>query len=263
MAQQNITAGAKVPVMTSARRWSTFVQGLWFVLGFATFIMGVMGLVSTAIGDLFFEGRRIISFIGGLALIIFGLFTLRVINIPALHSDTRRGLGSVGRGFGIAQSYLTGLSFAAGWSPCIGPFLGAILSLGASEVLPTRIALLLAYTLGLGVPFLIVAALADRMLPLLNRLKKHLRKIEIVSGVLLIAIGIAMLLGQIGALSQAFGVNATGGLERLLPTSLSLSVPVAALAGFLSFTSPCVLPLIPAYIGFIGGWAVNNAAKPA
>jgi cytochrome c-type biogenesis protein len=263
MAQQSIASGAKTPIMTRARRWTTFVQGLWFVLGFATFIMGVMGLVSTAIGDLFYDGRKIISFIGGLALIIFGLFTLRIINIPALYSDTRKGLGGVKRGFGSAQSYLTGLSFAAGWSPCIGPFLGAILSLGASEELPTRIALLLAYTLGLGIPFLLVAALADRMLPLLTKLKKHMRKIEFVSGVLLIAIGIAMLLGQISALSQTFSANATGGLEQFLPETLSPSVPVAALAGFLSFTSPCVLPLIPAYLGFIGGWAVNNATEPA
>jgi cytochrome c-type biogenesis protein len=244
--------------MTAQRRWSTFVQGLWFVLGFATFIVGVMGLVSTALGDVFYEGRDIVRYIGGIALILFGLFTLKIINIPFLYRDTRSGLGGTQRGFGGVQSYITGLSFAAGWSPCIGPFLGAILSLGATEELPARIGLLLAYTLGLGIPFLIVAAAADRMLPVLNRMKKHMRTIEIISGVLLIAIGIAMLFGQIAALSQ-YLTSLGGGLEEILPETLSLSVPVAALAGFLSFTSPCVLPLIPAYIGFIGGWAINNA----
>ena len=247
--------------MTANRRWSTFVQGLWFVFGFATFIVGVMGLATTALGDVFYEGRDIIRYIGGIALLVFGLFTLRIINIPALYSDTRKSLG-MGRGVGGAQSYLTGLSFAAGWSPCIGPFLGAILSLGATEDLPTRVALLVAYTLGLGIPFLLVAALADRMLPVLNRLKKHMRVIEIVSGVLLIAIGAAMLLGQISQLSASLQ-SLGAGLEGVLPADLPLSIPVAAAAGFLSFASPCVLPLVPAYIGFISGWAINNASKSA
>lgn len=243
--------------MTSKRRWATFVQGLWFVLGFGTFIIGVMGLATTALGDVFFEGRDIVRYIGGVALIVFGLFTLRIINIPALYSDTRKGLG-MARGVGGVQSYVTGLSFAAGWSPCIGPFLGAILSLGATEDLPTRVGLLIAYTLGLGIPFLMVAALADRMLPVLNRMKKHMRKIEIISGLLLIGIGVAMLLGQISQLSTSLAALGTG-LEGLLPDTLPLSVPVAFVAGFLSFASPCVLPLMPAYVGFIGGWAINNA----
>jgi cytochrome c-type biogenesis protein len=231
---------------------------LWFVFGFGTFIIGVMGLATTALGDVFFEARDLVRYIGGVALIVFGLFTLRIINIPALYSDTRKGLG-VARGVGGVQSYLTGLSFAAGWSPCIGPFLGAILSLGATEDLPTRIGLLVAYTLGLGIPFLMVAALADRMLPALNRLKKHMRKIEIISGLLLIGIGVAMLLGQISQLSTSLAALGTG-LEGLLPDTLPLSVPVAFVAGFLSFASPCVLPLMPAYVGFIGGWAINAAA---
>jgi cytochrome c-type biogenesis protein len=261
MAQQTLTPPSVANTTTAKHRWSTFVQGLWFVFGFATFIVGVMGLATTALGDVFYEGRDIVRYVGGIALIVFGLFTLRIVNIPALYSDTRKSLG-VGRGVGGAQSYLTGLSFAAGWSPCIGPFLGAILSLGATEDLPTRVGLLVAYTLGLGIPFLLVAALADRMLPVLNRLKKHMRVIESVSGVLLIAIGAAMLLGQISQLSASLQSLGTG-LDGLLPQDLPLSVPVAAAAGFLSFASPCVLPLVPAYIGFIGGWAINNASKSA
>jgi cytochrome c-type biogenesis protein len=205
------------------------------------------------------EAKDVLRYVGGIALIVFGLFTMRVINIPALYSDTRKGLGGVSKGVSSVQSYLTGLSFAAGWSPCIGPFLGAILSLGATEELPTRIGLLIAYTLGLGVPFLLVAALTDRMLPVLNKMKRHMRKIEIVSGLLLVGIGIAMLLGQISALSQQF--SGVEGLESLLPDTLQLSIPVAALAGLLSFVSPCVLPLVPAYIGYLGGYAINSAAK--
>jgi cytochrome c-type biogenesis protein len=258
-----VAAAAARQPMTARHRWATFIQGVWFVLGFATFVIGVMGLATTALGDVFYDGREIIRLLGGAALIVFGLFTLRIINIPALYADTRRGLGGVGKGVGAARSYITGLSFAAGWSPCIGPFLGAILSLGATADLPNRIGLLVAYTLGLGIPFLIVAALADRAAPVLNKLKKNMRTIEVISGLLLIAIGIAMLLGLMQQFTSQIilSTGLSNGLDAALPDTLQLSIPVAALAGFLSFTSPCVLPLIPAYIAFLSGVAVNQYSK--
>lgn len=247
--------------MTRARRWHTFRQGVLFVAGFATFIIGVFGFVGTLLGDVFYDLRDVVRVVGGVALIIFGLFTLRLVNLPFLYSDTRRDMGTIGKGAGGARSYLTGLAFAAGWTPCIGPFLGAILSMSVTTDLATRLALLVAYTLGLGIPFLLVAALADRMVPALRRLQKHMRAIEIISGLLLIGIGVALLGGQITQLSQAFGATATGELETAILGNAALSIPVAAAAGLLSFLSPCVLPLVPAYIGFIGGVAVNDAAK--
>jgi cytochrome c-type biogenesis protein len=259
MAQQTAGATSKLAYpMTAQRRWSTFVQGVYFMLGFATFIIVVMGLASTVLSNSVYGAREAIRIIGGIALIVFGLFTLKIINIPALYMDTRRGLGGVGKAAGGVQSYITGLSFAAGWSPCIGPFLGAILNLAVdAATIPQRLALLTAYVFGLGIPFLIVAALADRMLPALNKLKRHMRKIELVSGLLLIGIGIAMLFNQIGLLAQR--LSSVEGLEFLIPEGTALSIPVAAAAGLLSFVSPCVLPLLPAYLGYIGGWAVNNA----
>lgn len=247
------------PSATARRRSSTFVQGVWFVGGFATFIVGIMGLATTALGDVFFEARDVVRYVGGAAMIVFGLFTLGILRLPILYRDTR-SFGGARRAVGSAQSYLTGLSFAAGWSPCIGPFLGAILSLGATQDLPTRLGLLLAYTVGLGVPFLLVAALADRVQPLLTKLKRHMRTVEIVSGLLLIAVGISMLLEQIARWSASLQALGTG-LEGLLPETLPLSIPIALLAGFLSFSSPCVLPLVPAYLGYIGGWAVNQASQ--
>lgn len=247
--------------LSSNGRASTFVQGLWFVSGFATFIIGVMGLATTALGDLFFVARDAVRYVGGVAMIAFGLFTLGILRIPLLYRDTRT-FGGARRAVGSAQSYLTGLSFAAGWSPCIGPFLGAILSMGATQDLPARVGLLLAYTLGLGIPFLLAAAMADRMLPLLAKMKRHMRTVEIVSGLLLIAVGVSMLLEQVARLNASLQ-SLGAGLEGLLPESLPLSVPVALLAGFLSFASPCVLPLLPAYLGYIGGWAVNSAGQEA
>jgi cytochrome c-type biogenesis protein len=120
--------------------------------------------------------------------------------------------------------------------------------------------LLVAYTLGLGIPFLLVAILADRMVPTLRRMQRHMRAIEIVSGLLLIAVGAALLLGQISQLSASLA-GARFELESAVLGNAALSIPVAGAAGLLSFLSPCVLPLVPAYIGFIGGIAVSDAAR--
>ncbi|MDW8449513.1 MAG: cytochrome c biogenesis protein CcdA [Anaerolineae bacterium] len=262
MAEQVIQPSTRVAaaLLTRAQRWHTFKQGLIFVTGFATFVVGVFGFVGTLLGDVFYDLREVVRVVGGIALIVFGLFTLRLINLPFLYSDTRRDLGTIGRGAGAARSYLTGMAFAAGWTPCIGPFLGAILTLSVTSELGTRIALLIAYTLGLGIPFLMVAALADRTVPTLRRVQKHMRVIEIVSGILLIGVGAALLFGQISQLSASLA-GASFELESQVLGNAALSIPVAAVAGLLSFLSPCVLPLVPAYIGFIGGVAVNDAMR--
>ena len=261
MAQQAIGAQPQALSTAAQHRVATFVQGLFFVAGFATFIVGLFGLIGTVLGDYFYAARDAVRVIGGIALIVFGLFTLRIINIPLLYSDTRRGLSRTQKSASGLQSYLTGLSFAAGWTPCIGPFLGAILSLSvAANSIGLRLGLLTTYTLGLGIPFLLVALLADRLTPLLARLKRHMRVIEIISGLLLIAIGLIQVTGQLVQLSAYLSRSTYSPEELLGPgTGAAPSLIIAAAAGFLSFASPCVLPLIPAYLGFIGGWAVNSA----
>lgn len=262
MAQQVISKPAAMP-LTQAQRWNTLKQGLFFVAGFATFIIGFFGVAGTVLGDVFYDLRDWVRIIGGVMMIVFGLFTLGIVKLPMLYRDTRRDMGNVRGKVGGVRSYVTGLGFAAGWTPCIGPFLGAILSMSVTAELGTRIAMLVAYTLGLGIPFLLVAAMADKMVPLLRRIQKHMRAIEIVSGLLLIGIGLALLFGQITQLSSVLAAGGTSELETLLLGNAALSIPVAAVAGLLSFLSPCVLPLVPAYIGFIGGVAVNTAKQPA
>ena len=251
---------------TRGGRWNTVVQSLFFVGGFAVFVVGLFGAVG-ALADVIYGLKDIIRVLGGVLMIVFGLFTLRIINIPMLYADTRRGLSAAGRRVGAAQSFLTGLSFAAGWTPCIGPFLGAILTLSAETAGLQRALLLLAYTVGLGLPFVLVALLADRMTPLLRFLRAHTRAVEIVSGLLLIVVGALIVFGLMADVTRRFA-----GVESALESDLAvatgftgLSAPsplIALVAGFLSFASPCVLPLVPAYIGYISGWAVNSAERP-
>lgn len=247
-------------------RWNTVVQSLYFVLGFAVFIVGVFGAVGV-LADAVYGLKDIIRIAGGVLMILFGLFTLRIINIPILYSDTRRGLTATGKRVGAVQSFLTGLSFAAGWTPCIGPFLGAILTLSVDSAGALRVFLLAAYTIGLGLPFVLVALLADRMTPLLRFLRRNMRAVELISGILLIVVGVLLIAGLMTELSRAFA-GAESALESDFAKSIGFtgvgapSVLVALVAGFLSFASPCVLPLVPAYLGFISGWAVNSAERP-
>jgi cytochrome c-type biogenesis protein len=252
-----------IQVVAAERRWATFTQGLFFVAGFGLFVISFFGLAGTLLGDVLYDAKEVVRVVGGIALILFGLFTLKLINIPVLYNDTRKSLTGTGRQVGAVQSFITGLSFGAGWTPCIGPFLGAILSLSVTSELGTRLALLTAYTLGLGVPFLLAALLFDRITPLLNALKRNMRVIEIISGALLIIIGIALLTGSVTQLSaQLAGVDF--GLETAVLGDEAAAAPTiiaSAIAGVLSFVSPCVLPLVPAYLGFIGGWAVNSSPK--
>ena len=132
--------------------------------------------------------------------IVFGLHFLGVFRIPFLDQDKRLDVGD--RGGSSLGSYVLGLAFAFGWTPCIGPQLGAILSLAASESSVTRGTILLGvYAMGLGVPFLLAAIFIQRSMGLMNRLKPHMGKIEKAMGILLLIVGVALLTGAFSAFS--------------------------------------------------------------
>ena len=136
----------------------------------------------------------------GVVVIVFGLHFLHVFRIPFLDREARIETGDTGgSAFG---AYLLGLAFAFGWTPCIGPQLGAILSMAASETSVARgTALLAVYAAGLGLPFLLAAVFLSRAMGVMNRLKRHMGLIEKVMGLLLIAVGLALLTGAFSAFS--------------------------------------------------------------
>jgi cytochrome c-type biogenesis protein len=190
--------------------------------------------------------------------IVFGLHTLGIIKIPFLNYDTRKQ-HSGGTSFG--SSYLMGIFFTAGWTPCIGVTLGAIMTLGlAQDKAGTAMILATAYALGLGVPFLVMGLLIDRATNILRRLRKYIRTFEIITGVFLIILGIMLVTGQMTQFASA-----AAQLGFLIDASAietgEATIPIAFIAGLLSFLSPCVLPLVPAYLGYLGGRAVNQVAE--
>ncbi len=244
--------------VTFAVRFQMLLHSALFVLGLSTIIVFVFGGATTIFGQLLYDARDWITRIGGVVVIIFGLHTLSIVKIPFLNYDTRRQYSG---GTSFASSYLMGVFFAAGWSPCIGVTLGAIMTMGLSqEQALAAMVLAAAYALGLGLPFILLGLLIDRATNLLRRLRKYIHAFEIATGVFLIILGIMLLTGQMTQFAAAAARTGllidTSGLETGQAT-----IPIAFIAGLLSFLSPCVLPLVPAYLGYLGGRAVNQVAE--
>lgn len=178
---------------------SAVLPAVFFVLGLSTVFL-IMGFAASAFGRAFLQYQDWLARISGVMVIVMGLHFLRVIRIPILDHEARM---EAGRGDGGALgAYVLGLAFAFGWTPCIGPQLGMILSLAASGGEAGRgTALLAVYAFGLGIPFLLSAIFINRAMGLMNRIKPYLATIERVMGGLLILVGILLLTGGFAAFS--------------------------------------------------------------
>jgi len=188
-------------------RWGVFSHGLAFVAGFSLIFVG-LGAAASAVGRLLFSVHEWIARIGGLVVIVFGLHTLGVITLPFLDYDTRRRL-SPDPSLGYLSSALMGVFFSAGWTPCIGPVLGAVLTLALdSASLGKGVVLLSAYSLGLAIPFLLAALAIGRVSAWLRRYSRSLRYVSWASGVLLVVIGAMLFFGVFQQLARlGFFIN--------------------------------------------------------
>ncbi len=175
------------------------LTALFFVLGLSTVFL-ILGFAASAFGAFFLANQQLFNWIAGAVVIVFGLHFVGLFTIPFLNREARLDAGD--RGGSAFGAYVLGLAFAFGWTPCIGPQLGMILSLAASEDSLARGTLLLAvYAAGLGIPFLAVAAFFPRMQGLMGWMKRHMVAIERIMGGLLIVIGLLMVTGGFSALS--------------------------------------------------------------
>ena len=283
----------------SATRSSTFLHSLAFVIGFGA-IFTILGSAAGLLGQNLNQYLPVVQRVGAILLAVFGLTTLGVIGwlvnrvessdrlasnpavaalvdilrfLNALMYTERRvtDLHKVKRGWGYLSSAMMGVSFSAGWVPCVGPILASILFLASDSATVAQGALLLAiYSFGLGLPFLITGAAFGRATSILRRLNRHANVVSIISGIFLLYVAwllwadrLTMLTTQFAflnewvflleeALSNSTGVNAAFSAGALS------AAPLAFVAGIISFISPCVLPLIPAYIGYLRGAALTG-----
>ena len=169
------------------------LPALFFVLGLSTVFM-MLGFTASSMGAFFLRNDVLFAQIAGVVVFVFGLHFVGVFRIPILDREARMDAGE--RGGSAVGAYVLGLAFAFGWTPCIGPVLGMILSMAATESDVARgTALLGVYALGLGLPFLLAAVFVQRSMAIMTRLKRHMKVIERSMGALLLLVGLAMVTG--------------------------------------------------------------------
>jgi len=191
-------SGSSLTGGTPLKRWQVFSHALFFVGGFTLVFVVLFGLPTTLLSGVLGQYSDWISKIGGVILVLFGLHKLGVFTIPLLNRTSSLQVGTrLEQGY--LRSILFGVTFATGWTPCVGPLLGTVMTLAFKE--PSRgAALTLVYALGLATPFLVTAALLARGVGWLKRLNRHARAIEIASGLLMIGVGILLITGWFGLL---------------------------------------------------------------
>jgi len=187
----------------SRMRKITIINSLIFIFGFSL-VFVLLGTSVSLVGNILFRYQIWITRIGGIFIIIFGLHLTGVLNLSLLQRDKRIHLGR--RPLGYLGSFLAGIVFAAGWSPCIGPILGAILFYAASQdSILLGISLLAVYSLGLAIPFFLSSLALQIFLEYYAKLRKHLRLVSLISGGLLIAVGVLLATNNFALLS--LGLN--------------------------------------------------------
>jgi len=241
----------------SAARLTTLAHALLFVLGFSLVFVVGWGGAATLLGQLFAQYKIVLGQIGGVVVILFGLHTLGILKMRWLDYDTRpTWQGHSQRGH--LSSGLMGMVFAAGWTPCVGTILGAILTLGLSQQTSLQAMMLASgYALGMGLPFLAISLLMDQAFTVTRQLRRYTRQVQIASGLLLLGMGVLLLTNRlfyIAIWAQRNGLY----LDPQLGQAAVPSYLIATFAGFLSFLSPCVLPLVPAYVSYLGGRTVGG-----
>lgn len=288
------------PTVEEAGRLAVFLHALAFVIGFSA-VFTLLGSAAGLIGQSLNQYLPAIQRLGAVMLVVFGLITLGVFRRLAqairsrsdlqqnpaaaalvsileffnalLYTEKRvAGMHQVNRKWGYLSSALLGVTFSAGWVPCIGPILASIFFLaGDSATVSQGAALLAIYSLGLGIPFLITGAAFSRASKALRRLNRHANIVSIISGLFLFYVAYLLWTDSLALLTTRFSFlnqwifnlensvaafSGTGG--DIIGLSLVAGAPLAFFAGLISFLSPCVLPLVPAYIGYLSSTAVGG-----
>ncbi len=201
-------SGASVEDLMAARGSQalrrTGIKSLFFVLGFSA-VFVLMGATATSLGQLLTANRAVLVKASGIIIVVFGLHMSGLFKIKALYAEKR--FHTRLEKIGIAGSFLIGITFAFGWTPCLGPALGSIMMMAAdSSTVIHGMRLLALYSIGLGIPFLAAGFATGSVLGALSKFKRHFRKIEIASGTLMVLVGALVFTGMLQSFSAQLGV---------------------------------------------------------
>lgn len=240
------------------RQWSIFLSSVFFVLGFSV-IFALLGvLLQSVLAQSSYTVQRWLGRVGGVVIILFGVYLLGLLDIEFLQREHKI---QVKRKFGshYLTSFVFGAAFAVGWTPCVGAVLGAVLTLAATQP-SIAFFLLLAYSLGLGIPFLLVGLFTNQASQLIKGAGRWLHYLNYVFGVVLIGLGVLVFTSQLSRIANL--ALASEILLAMSPGGVgvegSLSIGIALFAGLVSFLSPCVLPLVPAFLSYLATTVVEE-----
>jgi len=228
----SVLVGASVSdVRSGAQRGRVMATSAAFVVGL-TLVFMAMGMAATAVGQALLSHRTLLLRLGGIAVLLFGLKFLGVLRVPWLDREFRPGLDAPSRRGGLLGALIFGAAFGFGWTPCIGPVLGAVLTYTASATAdPWTGALYLAtYAAGLALPLMATAAIAPTALAWLRRAQSHVRKVEVVTGLALSLAGVVMISDRLGDLASPFSRAPSEAVaaQRPTPPAASPSAPCEA-----------------------------------
>ena len=251
-------------MLETERQLSIFLNSVFFVLGFGIVFSMVGVLLQTVLLNISFEVQAWLGRIGGIIIIAFGLYLLfsGLIKIPFLEKQHRLKIRFFR--FSYITSFLFGASFAVGWTPCIGAVLGAIL--GLAVVNPAAsFGLLFSYSLGLGVPFLLVGLFTQKASALIKKAGPWLKYFNFVFGPLLILLGGLVFLNNLALVANfalltdfLHWIGFSSGLGSDSPAYGVAFIGIAFIAGLGSFLSPCVMPLIPGFLTYLASITVKE-----
>jgi len=247
--------------MKPKRRWDVFFVSVFFVLGFS-FIFSLLGvLLQTVLSSVSLSVQTWLARIGGVFIILFGLYLMKLINPKFLQKEYKL---RVKKNFKskYLTSFIFGAAFAVGWTPCVGAILGAVLVLATIHP-STAFFLLLSYSLGLGIPFLLMGFFTNQAQGFINKAGKWINYANYIFGALLVLLGIFVFTNQLSRIASfplaskiLIGLN-LGSVNF----GMSLNLGIAFVAGLVSFLSPCVLPLIPAFLTYLASTVVGEGAN--
>jgi len=240
------------------RNWRIFFASVFFVLGFSIVFSLVGVLLQSVLSSVASSVQVWLGRVGGIIIILFGIYLLGLIRIPFLEQEHKL---TVKRKFNsmYITSFIFGAAFAVGWTPCVGAVLGAVLSLAVTQP-GTAFFLMLTYSLGLGIPFLLVGLFTNQAQRLIEKSEKVITYFKYIFGVILILLGILVFVNQLSRVANlAFATKFLTALNiGTVGAGMSLNLGIALLAGFVSFLSPCVLPLIPAFLSYLASVGVQK-----